>query len=210
MRKIIQFLAGKPIVFNILRRIIEANYVSLKKVIQKEFSLDLKRGKTLSAEKLLDVPCGTGEFCMLFPPGCYYGLDISEKYIDYARKKYKRRFFRGDALRIGFDEAFFDKVLTLSLLHHIDDSSVKSVLKETKRILKPDGILLLIEDAPTRNKWNIVGKFLQKFDIGCNIRPESEYRIVLEQDFNIRRYYHVKSGFWDYSVFVLSLRQESH
>lgn len=146
--KIIQFLADKPIIFNILRRIVEANYMSLKKVIKKEFNLDHKNEKYYTDEKILDVPCGTGEFCMLFSPSSYHGLDISKSYIDYARKKYKRSFFYGDAKQSGFDNNYFNKMLMLGFLHHLDDSSVNSVLREAKRILKPDGILLLIEDAP--------------------------------------------------------------
>ena len=200
MKKFIHSLADKPVVFNILRSIIEANYVSIKKVIKKEFSLSNISIK----ENILDIPCGTGEFCMLFTPESYYGLDISDKYIDYAKNKYKRRFVCGDAKESGFDDGYFDKILTIGFLHHLDDPSVISVLKEAKRILKPDGTLLLIEDAPTKSKWNFIGKHIQKFDVGSNIRLGSEYRTVLENNFNIRRSYHIQSGFWDYSVFSLS------
>jgi ubiquinone/menaquinone biosynthesis C-methylase UbiE len=209
MKRVIQILAGKPVVLNILRRFIESNYITLKKVIRTEFSLNQKNAGSLSTEKILDVPCGTGEFCMLFDQASYYGLDISEKYIDYARKKYKGRFFCGDATKSGFDSDYFDKILIVGFLHHLDASSVDLALKEAKRILKRDGILLLIEDAPTSSAWNVVGKVLQKFDIGSNIRPGSEYRNILERYFTLGRYYPVQSGFWDYSVFVLSRDQDS-
>jgi SAM-dependent methyltransferase len=204
MNKIIQSLAYKPIVFVTLRRIIEANYVSLKRVIRKEFSLDNRNDIFSTQEKILDVPCGTGEFSTLFSHYSYYGLDISEIYIDYARKKYKRNFFCRNAIQSGFDNDYFDKILMLGFLHHLDDSLINSVLKETKRILKSCGILLLIEDAPTRSQWNVIGKFLQRYDMGSNIRPHDEYKNVLVRDFFVRQYYHVTSGFWDYSVFVLS------
>ncbi|MBI5675447.1 MAG: class I SAM-dependent methyltransferase [Nitrospirae bacterium] len=208
MSKIIHYLAEKPIVFNILRRIIEANYISIKNAIRKEFSLCHENEQTSPNEKILDVPCGTGEFCTLFKPNSYHGLDISKTYIEYAQKKYKQNFFCGDATRINFNDNYFDKILTLSLFHHIDDSSVKFVLKELKRILKPDGILLLIEDAPTSISWNFIGKVLQKLDIGHNIRTYSEYKIIAEEDFIIDKYYPIKSGFWDYSVFVLSPKKQ--
>lgn len=204
MEKFIHYLADMPIIFNLLRRIIEANYISIKKAINKEFALNNKNLEALSREKILDVPCGTAEFCSLFPPESYHGLDISERYIKYARKKYKHKFYCSDAKQIGFDNDYFDKVLTLSLFHHIDDSSVKAVFKEVKRVLKPDGILLLIEDAPTSAQWNFVGRVLQKLDIGHNIRTYSEYKAIAEEDFTINKYYPVKSGFWDYSVFVMS------
>lgn len=204
MRKIIQFLADKPIIFNLLRRIIEFNYVSLKKVIRKEFSLDHNIENHVTNERILDVPCGTGEFCMLFSPISYYGVDISKKYIDFAQKKYKHNLICGDARQIGFEDDYFDKILTLGLLHHLDDSSAKSVLKEAKRVLKSSGKLLLIEDVPTNSNRSIFCKFLQKLDIGQYIRTESGYRAIVEEDFVVKKCYPITSGFWDYSIFILS------
>ncbi len=207
MKRIIRYLADKPLIFNTLRRIIEANYLSLKTVIKNEFSLHNKNARNY---KILDVPCGTGEFCMLFDPEGYHGMDISEKYIDYARRKYKRTFICRNAIQSGFDNYYFDKILILGFLHHLDDSQMTAVLEEAKRILKPDGMLLLIEDAPTKDILNIPGKILQKLDVGSNIRSDTEYKTVLAQDFIVRRYYHVRSGLWDYSVFVLSPKRDSH
>jgi SAM-dependent methyltransferase len=107
----------------------------------------------------------------------------------------------------GFDNNYFDKILTLGFLHHLDDSSVSSVLKEVKRILKPNGTLLLIEDAPIISKFNIIGKVILRNDIGSNIRTGPEYKAVLEKCFIVNNYYEVKSGFYIYSVFVLSQSQ---
>lgn len=204
MQKIIRFLADQPIIFDILRRVIEANYISLKRVIRKEFSFNIKKEKGSSHGRILDVPCGTGEFCMLFSPDHYLGLDISEKYIDYAREKYNHTFICGDASKTGLEPTHFDKILMLGFLHHLDDGMVTAVLNEAKRILKPDGVLLLIEDAPTKSKFNIIGKMLQRLDVGSNIRPAYVYGNFLKEDFAVVRYYHVRSGFWDYSVFVLT------
>lgn len=202
MRKIIKFLAEKPLIFNTVRFILEANHISLKKTIRKEFLLRNKK-TNYSTGKILDVPCGTGGFCMLFHPDSYLGLDISKTYIDYAQKKYKRRFIHRNILKNGFDNDYFDKILMLGFLHHLDDSTVDSVLKETKRILKPDGTLLLIEDSPITARWNIIGKVILKNDIGSNIRTGTEYKTILEKYFIIKNFYKVKSGLFNYSVFVL-------
>jgi ubiquinone/menaquinone biosynthesis C-methylase UbiE len=203
MKKVVRYLAGRPVLFNALRRLIEADYVSLKRAIKNEFSLEGGKEEGSAGERILDVPCGTGEFSMLFPSDSYHGLDISKQYIDYARKKYDKKYFCRDARKTGFGPHYFDKILMLGFLHHLDDSEVNSVLKEVKRILKPDGMLLMIEDAPTSSRWNIIGSFLQRLDIGSNIRTAVEYKSILSRYFLILRYYHVKSGFWDYSVFVL-------
>lgn len=214
LKKLSEWAAKKPIIFNLLRRIIEFNYIAIKRTIRKELSLgqnmnasNVKKG---SIQRVLDIACGTGEFCMLFDPLSYYGIDISQKYINYAWEKYKRNFFCRDAEKNGFEDSYFNKVLILGLLHHLDDVSVEVVLKETKRVLKKDGKMLLIEDAPTSLKWNIVGRFLQSYDIGENIRDYTTYKKVLEKYFMISRYYPIKSGFWDYSVFILFPKLENN
>jgi len=207
LKKIVTWLSKKPKIFNFLRRIIEFNFVSIKKTIIKEFSLkeeeDKKTFEKNAQKKILDVPCGTGEFCMLFDPCSYIGIDISQKYIDYAKRTYKRTFYCRDARDNNFKDSSFDSVLVIGFLHHLDKPSIADVLKEIKRVLKQDGKMLLIEDSPINSKWNIIGKLLQKYDAGINIRFPNEYRRILEKDFLIKKFYQIQSGFWTYSVFNL-------
>lgn len=208
LKKFVEWLAQNPIAFNVCRRIIEFNYWAIKKTIIKEFYLCQTAGSSNTNnnkhQRILDVPCGTGEFCMLFEASSYTGIDISQKYVDYARKTYKRNFFCRDARQTGFENFYFDKVLIIGFFHHLDDVSVKTVLKETKRILKKTGQILIIEDDPTSPNWDIIGKFLKTYDRGSRSRSDSVYKDILRKDFIIRKYYPLKSGFWDYSVFVLS------
>lgn len=203
LREYRDWLARKPVLFNFLRKIIEFNFVSLKKVIIKEFSLD-SLTEISEKKEILDLPCGTGEFCRIFDYANYTGIDISEVYIDYARKTHKRRFYCRDARMTGFGDSYFDRILTVGFFHHLDISGINAALKEAKRVLKKEGKFLLIEDAPVGSKWNFVGRFLQRYDIGDKIRPREEYGRIIENYFVIDKYYRVKSGFWEYSVFVLS------
>lgn len=201
LKRIIRQLSKEPIIYNFLRRIIEFNFIKLKQTIKKEFSLN---DLTFGDKKILDVPCGTGEFCRLFNPKGYIGIDISSEYINYARKTYQHTFYCRDARQNGFKDAYFDQVLILGLLHHLDISDIISALKETRRVLKNDGKVILIEDAPVSSNWNLVGKFLQKLDVGGYLRPAKEYRSILEEYFYIDKCYPIRNGFWDYSIFVLS------
>jgi tRNA (uracil-5-)-methyltransferase TRM9 len=103
---------------------------------------DLKEG-----EKVLDLGCGNGRWYKIFKEKKvdYFGLDNSEKLIEIAKKNFPdAKFFVGDALSLPFQDDFFDKVYSIALLHHIpsEDFRIK-VLKETKRVLKPGGILIL-------------------------------------------------------------------
>jgi ubiquinone/menaquinone biosynthesis C-methylase UbiE len=144
----------------------------------------------------------------MFPAGAYRGMDISETYIDYARRTHPgHRFLTGDARHSGFDDGEFDQVLMLGFLHHLDDATVPLVLREVGRILKPGGTFLLIEDTPVTSPWNFAGRILMKFDVGSHIRPAASYRPLLERDFAVRRNYEVASGLWRYSVFAMAPRR---
>ena len=136
LKRIIKAASRKPIIFNFLRKIIEFNFVTIKKIIRKEIAL------SNDSKKILDVPCGTGEFCLLFRNSSYVGIDISHEYIYHAKKNYRRTFIVGDASKSSFDNFCFDYILVLGLLHHLDISIVASVLEEVKRILKKDGRVL--------------------------------------------------------------------
>lgn len=195
-------LAQNPALFTILRRIVELNFVSIRKTIKKEICF-----KESKKNNILDVPCGTGELCTLFPKEEYIGIDISNEYIRYAKKAYGRKFLCQDARRIGFKDASFDSILLFGFFHHLDIDSVMSVLKEIQRISKPSARIILIEDAPIRSRWNIIGKFLQNHDLGNNIRPAEDYIELVRPFFSINKYYSIRNGFLDYSVFVLSPSQ---
>lgn len=202
LKRIVKALSQNPRIFNILRRVIEFNFVTIKKAIAQELFLNEALPRD-GHKKILDVPCGTGEFCMFFKPESYIGIDISQTYINYAKKNYKRAFFCRDALNNGFNDGYFSSVLVVGFFHHLDDRAIDLVLKEIRRSIKIDGKLLLIEDAPTSSRWNIIGRALQGLDVGERIRGSEAYIEVLKKYFMIDKYYPIRSGFWDYSVFVL-------
>jgi len=103
---------------------------------------DLKEG-----EKVLDLGCGNGRWYKVFKEKKvdYFGVDSSEKLIEIAQKFFpKSKFLVADALNLPFPENFFDKIYSIALLHHIPSEEFRiQVLKETKRVLKEGGILVL-------------------------------------------------------------------
>ncbi len=196
MPSLLHRIIDYPPILDFVRKIIEANFRSEKAVIARE--LGVAHGS------LLDLPCGTGLFSPLFPDSAYTGVDLGEKYVARAQKKYPRKkFLVGDALDLQFPEAHFDSVLTIGFLHHLDEADVKRALSEIHRVLKPGGKFLLIEDCPTRSRWNILGRFLQSHDAGGRIRSMEYYERVLREKFTMEKSYPMRAGVWDYGVWVV-------
>ncbi len=107
-----------------------------------EFALQYVRTK-----KVLDIGCGTGYGADLIASKAseVIGVDISDEAINYARQHYKReniKFSVGDATHLNFlKEKEFDTVVSFEVIEHI--AAYFQYLKEIRRVLKDDGILII-------------------------------------------------------------------
>lgn len=57
-------------------------------------------------------------------------------------------FFRAGAQELPFDDASMDGISVFFVLHHIPPGDRAKVFEELKRVLKPNGKLIIIEDTP--------------------------------------------------------------
>ena len=97
-------------------------------IFAKELEKQLKPGA-----KILDAGCGAG-----IPIAKYlserfevYGIDISAKQIELAKKLVpKGRFKKADFLESDFDEEFFDGIIALYSVIHVDRKKHLEILKE--------------------------------------------------------------------------------
>ena len=97
-------------------------------------------------DKVLDLGCGNGRFYELFKKEVdYYGLDNSEELLSVAEKKYPKAVFKkGNVLDVPFPDNNFDKIFSVSVLHHIPSQKLRNIfVQECKRVLKPDGLLII-------------------------------------------------------------------
>ncbi len=101
----------------------------------------------LEGEKVLDSGCASGRFFEVLKDKKidYFGIDISKELIEIAKKRYPQANFQvTDALNLPFPDNFFDKVFSISVIHHIPSKELRiRYLKEIERVLKPEGLLVL-------------------------------------------------------------------
>ncbi|MBI2627859.1 MAG: class I SAM-dependent methyltransferase [Candidatus Niyogibacteria bacterium] len=190
----IQNLTAKPAILDFLRKLLENNHRGEKQVILNELPDRISK-------KVLDLGCGTGAFSPFFGPD-YIGMDISEKYIEYARHKYSdRTFLAGDAQTLDFPASFFDIIFVNGVLHHLDDDTVLKITREINRVLRPEGRALIMENILNET---LLSKLIAMLDLGKYIRPSGGYRRLLAEYFNIADTYPIRMGICDYQVFVLT------
>lgn len=196
-------LAAMPRLWNLLRRLLEANFRGEKAVIRRE----LRSWKPESRLRLLDFGCGTGELAPLFPPEGYVGMDVSQVYVAYARRTHGPRFQVMDGQALAYADDTFDEALVAGVFHHLPDEAVRRMAGELSRVLRPAGRLLAMEDVPTRDWWNLPGRLIHRLDQGAYIRNEGDYLALLSEYFALERAYPMRSGCCDYLVLVLVNRK---
>lgn len=110
-------------------------------------SLIKKYGWSSEAKlKILDIGCGTGALAKeIGNLGDYYGIDVSEKAVDFCKKRGIKNVEQGDAIHIPYGADHFDMVLALDVIEHIDDDS--GALDEVRRVLRPGGIAIVTAPA---------------------------------------------------------------
>ena len=191
LHSLIEKLSNYPRFFLFCRGLLEANFTVIRKTIQSYLGSGESR-------RVLDVACGPGAFSDLFMAESYTGIDLNPNYIAYANKNYRGAFEVQDARALGFAEGSFDDVLVYGLLHHLGDDDVSAVARGLKRVLRPGGRALVIEDIPTESSLNLVGHLLHWAENGHYIRPADEYRRLLTPYFRVAEEKLFRSGVCDY------------
>jgi len=117
--------------------------------------------KNFQIEKFLDVATGTGDILVLGAKYLnvkeLYGIDISEKMLEKARKKIaninskiKCTLINGDVEKMQFDNDFFDIITIAYGVRNFEDFN-KS-LHECYRVLRKGGIIAILEFGLPKNK----------------------------------------------------------
>jgi SAM-dependent methyltransferase len=104
--------------------------------------------------RVLDVGCGTGNLLRSagkrYPKVELVGLDPDPKALAQAGRKFRRagriaQLDRGFAQELPYPDDSFDRVFSSLMLHHLDSASKDALLAQVRRVLRPDGLLVLAD-----------------------------------------------------------------
>jgi ubiquinone/menaquinone biosynthesis C-methylase UbiE len=98
------------------------------------------------SEEILEIGSGPGEvsaYLSRFHGGCI-GTDFSEQMIRNAKEYFpKLRFEVQDFFNLSYADSSFAAVVAFYAIVNLTKEEIRKVLAETKRVLKPNGILLI-------------------------------------------------------------------
>lgn len=144
----------------------------------------IKSHFSIENKSVLDFGCGTGANCSICDANHYYGIDPDAKRIQFAKRLNPiHTFMVFDKQRIPIPDQTIDFIFVIAVLHHISNEQISGYLNEFSRVMKPGGMMIVIEPyLCPRHK--ISNWFMQQYDNGKFIRSEDEYL----QLFNRRQY----------------------
>ena len=137
-------------------------------------------------DNVLDLCTGTATNAIAIakknPNAKIVGVDLSKDMLVVAREKVNKenlanvRLYRMDATQMNFKDESFDKVLLSLVLHEPDEELAKKIIKETMRVMKPDGELVVTE-------WERSDNFIKKMlFIPIEILEPKPYKTFVTKD----------------------------
>ncbi|MCF6318850.1 MAG: class I SAM-dependent methyltransferase [Proteobacteria bacterium] len=145
--------------------------------------------KNLVKEKnILDAACGEGYGSNLLSEYAVEvtGLDIDNSSIEHAKKKYKRNnltFVEGSCSQLPFEDDSFDVVVSFETLEHLSEQ--KQMLKEFKRVLNKDGILII--STPDKKHYSDATGFVNEYHV--KELYKQEFKSLLDEHWKQQTWY---------------------
>lgn len=101
--------------------------------------------------RILDLGCGTGYGTKILSGKSneIYGIDVSQKAIDYAKKVYPGpQYTCCSAEKLPFEDNYFDAITAFEVIEHVQNP--EKALDEVYRVLKKEGNLFISTPNPRR------------------------------------------------------------
>jgi SAM-dependent methyltransferase len=133
----------------------------------------------LKPKRILDLGCTVGHsllpYAEMFPGAELYGIDVGAPVLRYAHARAESmgiaaHFEQMNAEELDYPDDYFDLVVSHILLHETSNKAVRRVLKESRRVVRPGGIVAHIDmDGP--DSMTPFNSFMMMFDGFKNNEP---------------------------------------
>jgi len=144
----------------------------------------LRRCFSGSTGRVLDLGGGTGTLSGLLPPACTYTcLDNEMPKLQRCAVKAPGSALLGDATQMPVRSGSIDVVTAVFVTHHLTDDQFEEMLCETARVMKPNGLLVLMD--PVWKPSRLPGRMLWALDRGSWPRTGTQLHSTLERHFSI-------------------------
>ena len=163
---------------------------------------------------MLDIGCGNGRN-MLNTKHCFFGIDNCEQFVKISLKR-KLQVILSDMTSLPFMNNYFDGIISIASFHHLSTTERReNALAEMKRVLKPNGRLLLSiwsinqsHNKKLHNKFVYGDNIIPWKDSKGNIKGNRYYYIFQEDEIYclLKKYFKIEKYFWNHGndVFILS------
>ena len=138
-----------------------------------------------TSDRILDVGCGPGSMVSYLPRSEYVGFDANPDYIQQARQRFPEAHFTCDRVNeYNLPQSeYFDIVIALGILHHLDDQEAVQLFRMARRTLKPQGRLITLDGVWVAGQSRFA-KFLLSRDRGRFVRRAEQYVALASTSFS--------------------------
>lgn len=170
------------------------NFLKLiKKNSIKKFYVEYVKQYISKEDKVIDFGCGTGIFTAVTAPMCkeVLGIDIIKTFVSEGKRNLEKANIKNARIKYmspndsDLADNSFDVLILIDVIHHLED--IDLTLKETFRILKPNGRVIIYEP----NKYNPLLYLLCLIDKNewglLKLGTASSYRKILSSHMNIEK-----------------------
>lgn len=154
-------------------------------------------------KKILDMGCAIGNSTVVwakaFPKAEVHGIDVGAPVLRYAHARAQAlgatvHYSQQNAEKTDFEEASFDLVVSHIVLHETSKSALVRILAESRRLLRPGGLMLHLEIPRGRTPME---KFMHNWESYNNNETFSRYMTNIDLAVEAR-----KAGFRSEEVTV--------
>ena len=139
--------------------------------------------KPVETSRVLDVGCGNADMARLLPPGVtYVGLDNNSGYIAKAKASGINviEAHVNELPSLGYEP--FDIAVAVGVLHHLDDSTVSTLMSDVAGVLGPGGIFVTV-DPVLHEGQSTISRGIMALDRGRFIRRGEAYSRLMSAVF---------------------------